>query len=146
MNKWRDTSRMACQEKRRPARHQSSKHRSLFGKRLRLESLSVRTCAFSLLVPVASDLSAIVFSEANVASSLNDDPIWAMYIGDAVSYRKASSPSLYDISFFLWQNRGLRFNRIPPLDSGRVHRCTDKFYFAAASEIWRKRFCGTDDL
>lgn len=42
--------------KRRVARHQSSKHRSSFGKRLFFESLSVRTCAFSLIVSLASKL------------------------------------------------------------------------------------------
>jgi len=42
------------------------------------------------------------------------------------------------IFFFLWETRGLHSNRTP-LDSGQVRRCTDKFYFATANEIWRKR-------
>jgi len=38
--------------------------------------------------------------------------------------------------FFFFMNRGLHSNRTL-LDSRRVRRCTDKFYFAAANEIWR---------
>jgi len=53
-----------------------------------------------------------------------------------ISGDMTSSPSRCDISFF-FMNRGLHSNRTPLDSRFRVRRCTDKFYFAAANEIWR---------